>query len=95
MTSMDELPQLLNVLGGQMSLVGSLALPPPSAADVSAKSETPILRRPRHLKPGISRSLQINGRLIDLVSAIACLIGLVLGIAFVLGVAAVGHFLGL
>jgi putative colanic acid biosynthesis UDP-glucose lipid carrier transferase len=59
-TSLDELPQLLNVLRGQMSLVGPRALTPPSAADASAKSETPILRGLRWPKPGITGWAQIH-----------------------------------
>ncbi len=54
-----ELPQLINVLRGEMSLVGPRPLPPPTVttADTSANSETPILRR---LKPGITGWDQIE-----------------------------------
>ena len=52
----EELPQLLNILKGQMSLVGPL----PSAAHGSAESETTILRPLRRLKPGITGLAQIN-----------------------------------
>ena len=62
MTSMDELPQLINVLKGDMSLVGprphALAA---SAAGISyarAISEYPIRHR---VKPGITGWAQVNG----------------------------------
>jgi Undecaprenyl-phosphate glucose phosphotransferase len=62
MTSMDELPQLINVLRGDMSLVGprphALAA---SAAGISyarAISEYPIRHR---VKPGITGWAQVNG----------------------------------
>jgi Undecaprenyl-phosphate glucose phosphotransferase len=62
MTSMDELPQLINVLRGEMSLVGprphALAA---SAAGISyarAISEYPIRHR---VKPGITGWAQVNG----------------------------------
>ena len=57
-TSLDELPQLLNVLVGQMSLVGPR---PPIAYEVEAYD---IWHRRRLLeaKPGITGLWQVNGR---------------------------------
>lgn len=55
-TSLDELPQLINVLKGEMSLVG----PRPSSFDVSTYG----LRHTERLEvlPGITGLAQINGR---------------------------------
>ncbi|WP_020116671.1 sugar transferase [Streptomyces canus] len=56
--SLDELPQLLNVVGGQMSLVGPRPLPP---GEVGALPEE--VRRHRMLvKPGLSGLWQVSGR---------------------------------
>jgi lipopolysaccharide/colanic/teichoic acid biosynthesis glycosyltransferase len=57
-TSLDELPQLLNVLGGRMSLVGPR---PPIPYEVAAY-ETWHRRRVLEVKPGITGSWQVNGR---------------------------------
>ncbi len=57
-TSLDELPQLLNVLGGRMSLVGPR---PPIPYEVAAY-ETWHRRRLLEVKPGITGSWQVNGR---------------------------------
>lgn len=57
-TSLDELPQLLNVLLGDMSLVGPR---PMSLRDVSRFSETELLRR-FSVRPGITGSWQVGGR---------------------------------
>ena len=55
--SLDELPQLLNVLLGEMSLVG----PRPAFPEETAKYGTHMRRR-LAVKPGITGLWQINGR---------------------------------
>jgi len=55
--SIDELPQLLNVLHGEMSLVG----PRPALPDEAAKYAEHVHRR-LAVKPGITGLWQINGR---------------------------------
>ena len=55
--SIDELPQLLNVLGGSMSLVG----PRPLLREYdSSYTETQATRL--HVKPGLTGLAQISGR---------------------------------
>ena len=55
-TSVDELPQLLNVLFGQMSLVGPRPLP------VKDSDFTGDVRRRLLVRPGITGLWQVNGR---------------------------------
>lgn len=57
-TSLDELPQLLNVLRGDMSLVG----PRPAIPYELAAYQTWHRRRVLEVKPGITGLWQVNGR---------------------------------
>jgi lipopolysaccharide/colanic/teichoic acid biosynthesis glycosyltransferase len=56
-TSIDELPQLWNVLRGDMSLVG----PRPSTPDESAQMD-PVARSRQAVKPGMTGLWQVSGR---------------------------------
>jgi exopolysaccharide biosynthesis polyprenyl glycosylphosphotransferase len=57
-TSIDELPQFLNVLKGEMSLVG----PRPPLAYEAEKYQAWHLRRILEMKPGITGLWQVEGR---------------------------------
>jgi exopolysaccharide biosynthesis polyprenyl glycosylphosphotransferase len=56
-TSLDELPQFLNVLKGEMSLVGTR---PPTPEEVS--QYLPHHYQRLHVKPGLTGEWQVNGR---------------------------------
>ena len=56
-SSLDELPQLINVLRGEMSLVG----PRPQVADEVALYDNAMARR-LHVSPGMTGLWQVSGR---------------------------------
>jgi lipopolysaccharide/colanic/teichoic acid biosynthesis glycosyltransferase len=55
--SLDELPQLFNVLKGQMSLVGPRMISPPELEKYSSHKELLLT-----VKPGLTGYWQVNGR---------------------------------
>ena len=56
-SSLDELPQLINVLKGEMSLVGPRPALPAEAAEYADH-----VRRRLIVKPGLTGMWQVNGR---------------------------------
>lgn len=56
-TSVDELPQLMNVVRGDMSLVGPRPLPPVEQANLPSWSRVRL-----EVRPGITGLWQVNGR---------------------------------
>lgn len=56
-TSLDELPQLFNILNGSMSLVGPRPTLPELAAEYDAEQ-----RKRLKVKPGLTGWAQVNGR---------------------------------
>jgi lipopolysaccharide/colanic/teichoic acid biosynthesis glycosyltransferase len=56
-TSIDELPQLLNILRGQMSLVGPRMISPPELAMYGEHAGTLL-----SVKPGLTGLWQVSGR---------------------------------
>ena len=59
-TSLDELPQLINILRGDMSLIGPR--PPLTYHPWPLEEYTPEQRRMFEVRPGITGWAQINGR---------------------------------
>jgi lipopolysaccharide/colanic/teichoic acid biosynthesis glycosyltransferase len=58
-TSIDELPQLLNVLRGEMSIVGPR--PHATAHNAMFEARIPPFSRRHNVKPGITGWAQVNG----------------------------------
>lgn len=58
-TNIDELPQLINVLRGEMSIVGPR--PHPTALNRLFEEKIPPLSRRHNVRPGITGWAQING----------------------------------
>ncbi len=58
-TSIDELPQLFNVISGEMSLVGPR--PHPRAMDIEYGALIPTYNLRQSVKPGMTGLAQING----------------------------------
>ncbi len=56
-TSLDELPQLLNIINGTMSLIG----PRPEVPEI-AEQYTPEQRKRLDMPPGVTGLAQVNGR---------------------------------
>jgi sugar transferase EpsL len=57
MTSLDELPQFINIANGEMSLVG----PRPLVPEELETSDGHVLKR-LEVKPGLTGLAQVNGR---------------------------------
>jgi putative colanic acid biosynthesis UDP-glucose lipid carrier transferase len=58
-TSLDELPQLFNVLNGTMSIVGPR--PHPVMLDVKYEKQFPWIRQRYRVRPGITGASQVLG----------------------------------